>query len=229
MVAKIPPANPTPQWCPTCGAKLLGGDCVECDRPRSMRGAKIKVATVRGYEQPADEAKEPGVDARRASSEWLTQPTDEAPSTRKAHPTQVRQALAEAEEKARQSAEIRIASLKVSRPTTRPRAGRPESRKSTSPRVKATTPVPEVAPEVHVEPVAAAAPGPAPVSSEASPRAEPIPEPARREPPTHPGLAAVGGMPVGAMGDGGGLIGPRLWFAAAAVLVLAGVVALALH
>ena len=95
-----------PQICPTCGTKLVAGDCVECDRPRATaRGLKHQAVPARAYGEAAGRALEPVKDMRRASGEWLTQSTDDAPITRRAHPGQVRTALAEAELKAQQKAE----------------------------------------------------------------------------------------------------------------------------
>jgi len=151
-----------PQLCPSCGSKLVAGDCVECDRPRATaRGLKHQAAPARAYGEIAGRLTEPVPDVRRASGEWLNKPTDDAPATRRAHPGQVRTAIAEAELKARQKAENQAARSSVtqsamaavrSETADRDKNSDGSARRSTAPRVRALTPIPP-APEIVRAPV----------------------------------------------------------------------------
>jgi len=76
-----------------------------------------------------------GVDMRRATGEWVTGPVDHEPMTRRAHPTLVRTALAEAEERARDKL-ARSALVTHVATVTRPK------HRSTAQRLRAVTPLP---------------------------------------------------------------------------------------
>ncbi|MFO0750198.1 MAG: hypothetical protein U1F43_31700 [Myxococcota bacterium] len=122
----------------------------------------------------------------------MARPKDDAPQTRRAHPTQVRSALVEAELKAKMKAEA--AAVRATGPATgpsvivaqsgiRPRAGAPsrEGGRSTAPRVRAVTPRPPEPPQLYLEPLVAAAPeAPPALVVDAQPEPQPVAEAAAR-------------------------------------------------
>lgn len=147
--------------CPMCGEMMQSGRCPECSpseparaygerRTQRLSGAAPVVAAV--------------VDARRTTGEWVTEAEEPEPQTRRAHPTLVRTALAEAEERARDRAQraefvTRVAS--DTQPHYRPRSGR----------LRAVTPLP---PEPAAEMPTASAPEPLPVTRSEPPPAAPV-------------------------------------------------------
>jgi len=133
MTATFPKQATPHRLCPACGEFMVASRCPECAPSEPARPYSERVT------QPFTGA--PGAigmavaDARRATSEWVTGPDDRDPQTRRAHPTLVRSALAEAEERARDTV-ARSALVTHVATTTRPRHG------STSPRLRTVTPLP---------------------------------------------------------------------------------------
>ena len=136
--------------CPTCGELLVSSRCPECApiepaRSYSERVTQQITGAALAGQTNAD-------DVRRATGEWVNGPDDREQQTRRAHPTLVRSALAEAEERARDKIE-RSALVTRVQAQTKPRQG------STAPRLRPVTPLPPaprepIAPEDTTEPAA---------------------------------------------------------------------------
>ena|GEM_PF-6362259 len=152
MTATFPKMTTAPhhRLCPACGELLVSSRCPECApiepaRPYSERITQ-PVSGASGAMSMAST-----VDVRRATGEWVTGPDDREPQTRRAHPTLVRTALAEAEERALDKI-ARSALVTHVAATTRPRFGSP-----TSPRLRPVTPLPP-APANSFEEISESAP-----------------------------------------------------------------------
>ncbi len=139
MTATFMRTTATHRLCPACGELLVSSRCPECApiepaRPYSERITQ-PVNAANGAAGAGSLAVANAVDVRRATSEWVTGPEDRDPQTRRAHPTLVRTALAEAEERARDTMS-RSALVTHVESTTRPRFG------STASRLRRVTPLP---------------------------------------------------------------------------------------
>jgi hypothetical protein len=110
--------------CPECGEALVAGRCPECSPSLPARSYDERVAQPSGLG---------AIDARRARSEWVTGPEERDPNTRRAHPTMVRAALAEAEVRARDSLARKVVAMVPAVVERR--------RRTTAPRVRVVTPI----------------------------------------------------------------------------------------
>lgn len=111
---------------------MSSGRCLECTPIEPARAYSDRLTQPLTGAPPAIAAV---VDVRRTTGEWVTEPDERDPQTRRAHPTLVRTALAEAEERARDRAArsefvTRVAS--DTQPHYRPKTGR----------LRAVTPLP---------------------------------------------------------------------------------------
>lgn len=125
MFATHPKVATAERLCSSCGSPLVGTRCPECSPIEPARAYHERVT------QPVGAG---SVDGRRANGEWMTAPDERDPQTRRAHPTLVRAALDEAEERARD----RLARVALVTPSeaARPRVS------STAPRLRPVTPLP---------------------------------------------------------------------------------------
>lgn len=146
MTATFPKMSTAPhhRLCPACGELLVSSRCPECApiepaRPYSERITQPISGALGAMSMAAST-----VDVRRATGEWVTGPDDREPQTRRAHPTLVRSALAEAEERALDKI-ARSALVTHVATTTRPRFGSP-----TAPRLRPVTPLPPPPEAEHV-------------------------------------------------------------------------------
>lgn len=161
--------------CPTCGELLQASRCPECAPIEPARSYAERVTQpLNGAPGALGNALAHVVDVRRATGEWVTRPDELEPQTRRAHPTLVRSALAEAEARAKDKV-ARAALLPAIQSTgTRPRIGT-----TTAPRLRSVTPLPPP-PEDEPPPVLAdstveeAASVEAPRVAEAAPRISPV-------------------------------------------------------
>lgn len=149
MTATNPKINATGlhRVCPMCGEALQSGRCPECSPIEPARSYSDRLTQPLVGAPPAISVV---VDVRRTTGEWVAEADEREPQTRRAHPTLVRTALAEAEERARDRAQrsefvTRVAS--DTQPHYRPKSGR----------LRAVTPLP---PEPTLAP-----PEPEPVSA----------------------------------------------------------------
>jgi len=131
MFATHPKVATAERLCSSCGASLIGTRCPECSPVEPARAYHERVT------QPVVAG---SFDSRRATGEWMTAPEERDPQTRKAHPTLVRAALDEAEERARDRlARVALVPLVSTTPPPLPDAARP---RSTAPRLRPVTPLP---------------------------------------------------------------------------------------
>ena len=128
--------------CPTCGELLVSSRCPECVPIEPARSYSDRVTQQITGAALAGQTN--AVDGRRATGEWVTGPDEREPQTRRAHPTLVRSALAEAEERSRDKV-ARSALVTRVQTQTKPRQGQ------TAPRLRPVTPLPP-APHESTEP-----------------------------------------------------------------------------
>lgn len=144
--------------CPMCGELLQSGRCPECSPIEPARSYSDRLTQPLVGAPPAISVV---VDVRRTTGEWVAEAEEREPQTRRAHPTLVRTALAEAEERARDRAQrsefvTRVAS--DTRPHYRPKSGRLRAVTPLPPEPTVAPPEPEpAAPLVHISRALAAA------------------------------------------------------------------------